>query len=29
MGWTTPKTNWVDGEVFTIDPDYKRIRENK
>lgn len=27
MAWTTPKTNWVDGEYFTA-PDYNRITEN-
>lgn len=28
MGWTTPKTNWVDGEYFNVSPDYERIKGN-
>jgi hypothetical protein len=28
MGWITPKTNWVDGEYFNLDPDYNRIKGN-
>lgn len=28
MAWTPPKTNWVDGDVFSLDPDYKRIKGN-
>lgn len=28
MAWTTPKTNWVNGDYFNIDPDYKRIKGN-
>lgn len=28
MAWTTPKTNWVDGDYFNLDPDYKRIKGN-
>ncbi len=26
--WTNPKTNWVDGEYFNVDPDYLRIQGN-
>lgn len=26
--WTEPKTNWVTGDYFNIDPDYKRIKGN-
>lgn len=26
--WTEPKTDWVDGEYFNIDPDYLRIQGN-
>lgn len=28
MAWTTPKTNWIDGDYFNIDPDYNRIKGN-
>ena len=28
MAWTPPKTNWVDGEYFNLDPDYNRIKGN-
>ena len=28
MGWTTPKTNWVNNEYFNITPDYDRIKGN-
>ena len=28
MAWTTPKTNWVNGDRFNIDPDYNRIKGN-
>lgn len=28
MAWTTPKTNWVDGDYFNLDPDYNRIKGN-
>ena len=28
MVWTTPKTNWVNGDRFNLDPDYKRINGN-
>jgi hypothetical protein len=28
MAWTTPKTNWVDGDYFNLDPDYTRIKGN-
>lgn len=28
MSWTTPKTNWHDGEAFLLQPDYARIRAN-
>ena len=28
MAWTTPKTNWVDGDYFNLDPDYIRIKGN-
>ena len=28
MVWTTPKTNWVNGDRFNLDPDYKRIKGN-
>ena len=28
MPWTTPKTNWVDGDYFNLDPDYNRIKGN-
>lgn len=28
MAWTTPKTNWVDGDRFNLDPDYNRIKGN-
>lgn len=27
MAWVTPKTNWVDGDYFNINPDYNRIKE--
>lgn len=26
--WTEPKTNWVTGDYFNVDPDYKRIKGN-
>ena len=28
MAWVTPKTNWVNGDHFNLDPDYKRIKGN-
>ena len=28
MAWSTPKTNWVNGDRFNIDPDYNRIKGN-
>lgn len=28
MAWVTPKTNWVDGDYFNINPDYNRIKGN-
>lgn len=28
MAWTTPKTNWADGDYFNLDPDYNRIKGN-
>lgn len=28
MGWVTPKTNWVNNDVFSLDTDYKRIKGN-
>ena len=28
MAWTTPKTDWVDGDYFNLDPDYNRIKGN-
>lgn len=28
MAWITPKTNWVDGDYFNLDPDYNRIKGN-
>ena len=28
MAWVTPKTNWVDGDRFNLDPDYNRIKGN-
>lgn len=28
MAWTTPKTNWVDGDYFNLNPDYNRIKGN-
>ena len=28
MSWTTPKTNWANGDRFNIDPDYNRIKGN-
>ena len=28
MAWTTPKTNWENGDRFNIDPDYNRIKGN-
>jgi len=28
MAWITPKTNWVDGDYFNINPDYNRIKGN-
>lgn len=26
--WTEPKTDWVDGDYFNVDPDYLRIQGN-
>lgn len=28
MAWVTPKTDWVNGDHFNLDPDYKRIKGN-
>ena len=28
MAWSTPKTNWANGDRFNLDPDYNRIRSN-
>lgn len=28
MAWITPKTNWVNGDRFNVDPDYERIKGN-
>lgn len=28
MAWVTPKTNWVNGDHFNLDPDYTRIKGN-
>ena len=28
MAWIQPKTNWVDGDYFNLDPDYNRIKGN-
>ena len=28
MAWTTPKTNWVDGDRFNLEPDYNQIKGN-
>lgn len=28
MAWVTPKTNWVNGDYFNLDPDYERIKGN-
>ena len=28
MAWTTPKTDWVDGDYFNLNPDYNRIKGN-
>jgi hypothetical protein len=28
MAWTTPKTNWADGDYFNLNPDYNRIKGN-
>ena len=28
MAWVTPKTNWVDGDYFNLNPDYERIKGN-
>ena len=28
MAWITPKTNWVDGDYFNLNPDYNRIKGN-
>lgn len=28
MGWITPKTNWVNGDRFNLNPDYSRIKGN-
>lgn len=26
--WTTPKTNWKNGDYFNVNPDYNRIKGN-
>lgn len=28
MAWVTPKTDWVDGDYFNLNPDYNRIKGN-
>ena len=28
MAWTEPKTNWVNGDYFNLEPDYTRIKGN-
>ena len=28
MPWQTPKTTWVNGDIFDLDPDYNRIKGN-
>lgn len=28
MGWVTPKTNWINGDYFNLNPDYYRIKGN-
>ena len=28
MAWITPKTYWVNGDRFNLDPDYNRIKGN-
>lgn len=28
MAWIEPKTDWVDGDYFNVDPDYTRIKGN-
>lgn len=28
MSWIIPKTNWVNGDRFNINPDYERIKGN-
>lgn len=28
MAWVTPKTSWVNGDRFNLDPDYNRIKGN-
>ena len=28
MAWITPKTDWVDGDYFNLNPDYNRIKGN-
>ena len=28
MAWVKPKTTWVNGDYFNIDPDYNRIKGN-
>ena len=28
MAWITPKTNWINGDRFNLDPDYNRIKGN-
>ena len=28
MAWIEPKTNWVNGDYFNLDPDYSRIKGN-
>jgi hypothetical protein len=28
MAWIEPKTNWVNGDYFNLEPDYTRIKGN-
>ena len=28
MAWITPKTNWINGDRFNLNPDYNRIKGN-
>lgn len=28
MSWTKPKTDWVEGDYFNLEPDYTRIKGN-